>query len=182
MIEVERKFRLAQKNIATIKDILKQNSFAEDQSIKQIDSVFLYHMNSFEHFKRGDPTLRIRQTGKEIKITYKRAVGLEGHMIEHEFGIDSPETAEKLFNELGYQLAVTVEKDRIEYHKGEFTVTIDAVKDLGDFLEIEILCNDDNERVTAQDKITELADKLSLSTNEIEPSKYDQLIAALKIK
>lgn len=121
--------------------------------------------------------MRIRSSNNETLLTYKRAINEQGDRVEHELVIDSPEIAEKLLHELGYQKTVRVEKNRQEFTFDGVHILFDQVKDLGTFLEIEMLCQNETEIPKAEEKIFSIAAQLGVSRTDIELKKYDELMS-----
>ncbi len=60
---------------------------------------------------------------------------------------------EKAIILLGYHLAIEVKKRRYKRKLGELTFCVDQVDDLGDFVEVEQLCDDDVDPVIIQKKL-----------------------------
>lgn len=176
MIEVERKFRLIPEKIEVVRAYLK-NISSDPLSIHQIDSVYLYRMSSFKDFKLGDPVIRIRSVDEKTILTYKKSINKEGDRIEHELTIDSASIADALLKELGFNFVIKVEKDRSEYKFNDITFCLDDVSDLGIFLEIEIVCQSNDEVESAQKKIMKLASQIGFSDLDLETRKYDQLLS-----
>ena len=86
--------------------------------------------------------------------------------------------ANGLLKEMGYKPVTIVDKIRSEYKLDELTIAVDVVKDLGTFLEIEIVCNDEQKEM-ARKKIMSVAKGLGLSEQDLETRKYDQLVSNL---
>ncbi len=175
MIEVERKFRLNSENSARVADYLKVNG-GEPDVHRQADKVFLYQVDSFKKFTPGDPVMRLRSMGDTTILTYKRIINAEGDRIEHEVAVDSAATAEAILKELGYLLAVNVEKVRSEYRIGDIAACLDDVVKLGMFLELEVISQSEDEIATAEQRIMSVASEMGLTAADIETKKYDQLL------
>ena len=82
--------------------------------------------------------LRIRQDDK-VRVTYKGNTHTEDGVLvrkEIEFEADDFEVALKLFDALGYQVAVIYEKYRRVYRLGDVEVVLDEMP-FGNFMEIE---------------------------------------------
>lgn len=82
--------------------------------------------------------LRIRQDDR-VRVTYKGNTHTEDGVLvrkEIEFTADDFEVALKLFEALGFQVAVIYEKYRRVYHLGDVEVVLDEMP-FGDFMEIE---------------------------------------------
>ncbi len=177
MMEIERKFRLNEEQAKRVAEYLEAQGVAPAVH-QQADKIFLYKMDSFKNFTLGDPVMRLRSMDGKTLLTYKRAVNAAGDRVEHELGIDATETMEKILQELGYMLAIRVEKRRVEYKLGDIAACLDDVSGLGMFLELETICSSEDDIPKAQEKIMALAATMGLSAADIEVKKYDQLLDA----
>ena len=111
MIEVERKFRLSQEKKDQVFTYL-ENKSGRASILKQSDTIFLFNTNSFSDYKYGDPLIRIRLVNGVVNLTFKRRVGTDGNMIEHELTVDSASTAEDFVKEIGFLPTVIIEKKK----------------------------------------------------------------------
>lgn len=83
---------------------------------------------------------------------------------EIEFGISDIDKAYDFLDTIGFKEWVTVEKTRIETTYQQFNLCIDQVKRLGDFVEIEILSEEENQTKFYEQKILEVTKELGIST------------------
>jgi len=94
-------------------------------------------------FATTDEALRVRRetVGGETsaRITYKGPlVDAESKTrAEIETGVDNGEDATAIFEQLGFEAAATVEKTRERYAYEEYTVVLDDVTGLGEYVEVE---------------------------------------------
>jgi adenylate cyclase, class 2 len=89
-----------------------------------------------------------RETKEYIRLRYKpgEKTGIFAHHInisdgvnkEHEVGVDDIETFKKILEGFGFPLLGVIDKKRETFKVNQFTVTIDEVKDIDNFLEIEV--------------------------------------------
>lgn len=177
MIEVEVKFRIADKE--RIANKLKELGFIAAEPVRQSDKVFLVKSDSFETFTPGDPITRIRIVNGVSSMTLKRAINTSGDSVEHEMTVNPASAAEGLLLEMGYKAVADVDKTRTEYRRDDTTVALDEVSKLGEFLEIEIVCNE-VEAVKARDRVMATANDLGLSEVDIVTKKYDQMMSELQ--
>lgn len=177
MIEIERKFRLTRGQAANIYEILKSDS-SGSEPVRQVDKIFLKGIRSFRDFKPGMPVIRLRSINDKSYLTYKRSINASGDAIEHELRIDSPETMQKIIEEMGYSLVTCVDKERLESRRDNLTIALDDVSGLGNFLEIEVM-TDESDQGETEALIFETAAEFGLGRHDIEAKKYDQLVDAL---
>ncbi len=83
------------------------------------------------------------------------------------------ETTVEILRRLGYREDVWVKKHRLVYRLGEVTFELNRVEKLGGFLDIEIITEDVEE---AKRKIWEIAEKLGLKREDVEPRLYQELM------
>jgi adenylate cyclase class 2 len=81
----------------------------------------------------------IGDDGVETRVTYKGPLVDADSKTrrEHETGIDDGETMDAILRALGFEPAAVVEKERDRFRVGEYTVTLDDVTDLGEYIEVE---------------------------------------------
>ncbi|WP_435194258.1 class IV adenylate cyclase [Natronomonas sp. EA1] len=118
--------------------------------VKRATQVDTYYDAPHREFAETDEALRIRRETVEgetvTKLTYKGPL-LEAESKsreEHETTVENGETARAIFESLGFAPAATVEKDRAFYELEGYTVTLDSVAGLGEFVEVETEVPDDD--------------------------------------
>jgi len=137
MFEVELKVRA---DHATVREALVDAGANPLGTIRQVDT---YYDAPHRDFAATDEALRIRREHRHgettAKLTYKGPkIDAESKTRkEAETTVGDGETADAILDGLGFEPAATVEKERHRYSLGEYTVTLDDVADLGEFVEIE---------------------------------------------
>ncbi|TKX78038.1 class IV adenylate cyclase [Halorubrum sp. SD626R] len=107
------------------------------------------------------------------KLTYKGPLVDEGSKtrIEHETGVDDGEAASGVFGGLGFEPAATVEKRREFWRYDGYTVTLDDVDGLGEFVEVEREVEDEPAVASARDAAVDVLSELGLDgTDQIRTS------------
>ena len=108
--------------------------------------------------------MRVRNEGDKKFLTYKGAESKkDGVWEEYEFNIDNEIMAEAMLKAMGLEKIIKVNKKRIEYKLDGLTICLDAIEDLGCFVEIE--SQDDND--IDKDKLKKIMDKLNIKENQI---------------
>ncbi len=112
--------------------------------MSQTDAVYVpEHINELP-CPEGTNVLRIRHMEGAYKFTLKRSEpGNHLSKIEHELEILQPQEMEKILHELGYKQISKISKKRRVCKLEEFEICIDIVEGLGNFLEMEILTQED---------------------------------------
>jgi adenylate cyclase class 2 len=109
-------------------------------AVEQVDT---YYDHPVRDFEATDEAFRIRresQDGKtETRVTYKGPLveAASKTREELETGVEDGETMARIIEEVGFDAAATVEKRRKRFAYGEYTVTLDTVVGLGEYVEVE---------------------------------------------
>ena len=116
----------------------------------------------------------IRNLGKAY-LTHKIITdpGRNEEFDEIEVEVSSFEGAREILRRLGFREDVLIRKHRLVYKLGNVTFELNRVECVGDFLDIEVISKNP---VEAKAKIWELARKLGLGENDVEPRLYTELI------
>ena len=145
-LEVEKKFYL--KNGISFKDYALKLGFIEQNSIKEDDE---YFTDIEGDFIKNRTCLRIRSTNyQELEATFKgRSQVLDSCYSKVEKNLSLPKESEKdlqeFFESLGFLSDCIVCKKRVLLSKEKdglcYNIAIDSIKDIGDFVEFEILAD-----------------------------------------
>jgi predicted adenylyl cyclase CyaB len=124
-----------------------------------------------------------RRSGKTImnyKHFYPENAEAHTHCDEFEVEISSPEQLEKIFSMLNLKKLVIVLKDRETYKYGdEFEISLDIVKDLGYFIEIEAM-KDFGSIESARKAISDFAKSLGIDASKPDERGYPYLLMEIK--
>lgn len=148
MYEVEVKVR---GDHGVIRSKLAELDATRTATVQQVDT---YYDAPHRDFAETDEALRIRTetdanemdadsasnpTPDVTQLTYKgpRVDDNSKTREESETNIESREVMDDILGSLGFSLTAVVEKDRERYALDEYTVTLDTVAGLGEFIEIE---------------------------------------------
>jgi len=115
------------------------------------------------------------------KLTYKGPLvdGGSKTRVEHETGVDDGEAASGVFAGLGFEPAATVEKRREFWRYDGYTVTLDDVDGLGEFVEVEREVEDESAVASARDAAVDVLAELELdAADQIRTSYLGLLLAA----
>lgn len=92
--------------------------------------------------------------------------------------IESAKKAKDIFTEIGFRPVRTVRKDRKYYQYENFEISLDDVKGLPPYMEIEIALEDGEDYSLAQERIFELFERLNI-TDGFERTSYMELLENL---
>lgn len=177
MIEVEMKFRIQESDRAKINENLLRLGASFKYEQNQTDSVFLESKHkSFETFSQGDPVARLRKSQSGVVFTVKRKLD-DSSSLEIETECSDFEKMSSALTTLGLNKIVEVNKDRQVFQLNEdVTLSIDTVKGLGLFVEIELLKENDEDLAEAKEAIIRLARELGIKESGVVTKKYDAML------
>jgi adenylate cyclase class 2 len=159
---MEIEIRAKVNNLETIKQKVINLGGELIKKTKQIDEYF-GEMNLYE--KIGYSFLmRVREENDKKYITYKGAKKREdGVWEEYEFKIDDKEKAISMFFDMGLEKVIKVMKYREEYKLNNLSICLDKIENLGNFVEIESL-NDNDE---GKERLNKMMEELAIDQNQI---------------
>ena len=115
----------------------------------RVDQVDTYYDAPHRSFPETDEALRLRDErgpeGKRTEITYKGPLVETASKSREEVqtGVESGEAADTLLKRLGFEPAASVSKHRERYEIDGYTVTLDEVEGVGEFVEVETVADPD---------------------------------------
>lgn len=177
-IEIEAKFPLYNKKDTILKlkelgRIIEENNYQKD----------IYYTPAHENFLEKSPIsewLRIRDTKEEKTINYKNWSNNKGNnkisCKEIEIGIDDYNGMIEMLNALDFKQIIVVEKTRSSYEYNNIVISIDSVKDLGDFIELEFKTNLFNNENESMNYIINVIENLKIIVGEQIFAGYPQLV------
>lgn len=176
-IEVEQKFRLD--DVGSLEKRLMESGASFVSNQEEVDT-YLRHPG--RDFSKTDEALRIRQIGDWAVITYKgpRRSGpvkvrkeIEVPLVQNSLGMWL-----EVFGSLGFEPVAEIRKNRrafkLEYHGRRFTVTLDRVESVGDYAEVELLVDNEQQADIAAEAIQDVSRYLQL--HHLERRSYLTLV------
>ena len=155
MKEVEIKARV--REFATIEKKLIELGCVLSEPIRQEDVIYGRPENNiYEKGKEHQIAIRIRENGGKFELTAKYNLSNELDNIEHELEIGNNEEMHKILELMGWQPVVTVKKFRRKGKLGEYEICLDNVDELGNFIELEKLCEEGDSAKIIQDLMSTL--------------------------
>jgi adenylate cyclase class 2 len=108
-------------------------------SISAVEQEDTYYDAPYRAFAETDEALRVRREGETAQLTYKGPLvdTASKTRAEHETAVESAEEMERVLDALGFTPAATVEKEREAFDCRGYTVALDTVAGLGEFVEVE---------------------------------------------
>jgi len=169
-MEVEIKAKI--KDLNDVLSKLKRLNASIAPSKKQTDCYFQQKDHEMGTYRIGDFIVRIRDCEKGKFLTYKEITKRKGVWKEYEVSIDNLEEMESILKSIGLIEVFKINKERISGNVGKFSFNVDDVKELGKFIEVELI-EDDGEK--AQEEIKDFYKKLGISENQLERRGYGEL-------
>lgn len=146
--------------------------------IIQDDKVFV-HKDYGDYVKMhiGANILRIRTVNNEKSFfTLKQSVNNELDCIEKQTEIAKPQEMHDALIMMGYENVISIYKNRRKIKYENYTICLDQVRDLGDFIEVERLFDDDKEVRGVQEEIFRFLKTLGIEEQDREMHGYDTLM------
>lgn len=174
-IEIKAKFDDKEK----IKESLNSIGANQEKTKHQIDE---YYNHPSRDTRETKEYIRLRYNYGENKGIFAHHINIsDGVNKEFEVPIEDVKTFKEILNGLNFPLLGVIDKKRETYKFNKFIITIDEVKDIGNFIEIEV----DGEESEIEEKkaqCIELLEKIGLSRDDICDNVWLCDIATGKIK
>lgn len=171
--EIEKKYRI--KNESETLELLKKNKILLSKTKNQKDTIYMREGKTFSDLDKGEPILRIRETESSLTTTLKKYVSGPTDRVEITCSIGEKSSYQDYIKALGFSELVVVKKVRKEAIFLGATITLDNVDNLGDFIEIEIMIEDESSE-NALINIDKIAEILQLSEDQRILSTYDEML------
>lgn len=140
----------------------------------------IYYDAPHRDFAGTDEALRVRRKvkPKECILTYKgpRLSRTVKTREEFEVTVDSPDSVQRILKKLGFTPAARVEKERRKYALGNLKVSVDQVKDLGAFIEVEAEADDLTDRERIEQEIFALLNQLNVPPANVVDKTYLEML------
>ncbi len=123
-------------------EFLEKNAQFKSEN-QQIDEYFSPIHRNFIEVRPVKEWFRLRSSGKDYSINYKNwHIDDKGRSIycdEYETKIENLDTIKEMLKILNFKTITKVKKTRKTWNYKDYEINIDAVKNLGDFVEIEYI-------------------------------------------
>lgn len=136
-VETEIKIKISEKDYKRLLNFMTQKA----QFIKESNQVDTYYQPTYRKFlndKEVNEWLRIGERGNKTILNYKNWHD-NMYCDEYEVEIDNKDNLDRIFKILDLEQIAVVDKKRIIYfYLEKYEISLDFVKDLGYFIEIEV--------------------------------------------
>ncbi len=176
MIEVE--IKLPVESAEVLMEQLKELFFVQSAKIREQD---IYYDNDACFIRSSHQALRIRSeedllTGKTMScITFKgkKMDTMTATRPEYETEVSDRDNAARILEEIGYHpVEPAVIKVRTMLKKDQMTACVDCVEGLGDFLELEVLVEDERNKPEAVADIEAVLSQLGYTLEDTVQTSY----------
>lgn len=161
--------------------VLTRSGFIVDSTSHEIDT---YYSRPDVDYMKTVECLRIRRTDEYSELTYKPpTITSDSHVIvKPETNVmlrddEAADSLDQLFSNLDMLTLIIVDKKRITYKKNynslNVTVAIDTIKDIGSFVEIEILSDT---KQLAYDLVLKIESELGVDKMPIVTKPYRDIV------
>lgn len=142
------------------------------------DQADTYYNAPHRNFETTDEALRIRVEDGEAVLTYKGPKMDTVSKTRQEFQtvIKDTETMGNILSSLGFFLVATVTKRRKNYRLGDFFISLDEVRNLGSFIEIEIPVKNSRNYEEKVESILKIIEKLGINRTATIRESYLEMI------
>jgi adenylate cyclase class 2 len=143
-------------------------------TVEQVDT---YYDHPTRSFAATDEALRIRREGDRAALTYKGPKVDAGSKTRREIEteIADPDAADDLLRAVGFEPAAEVRKTRERYELDGYTIALDTVDGIGEFVEVEA-AGEEAAVATLRDGAHAVLDRLGLDDDDQERASYLELL------
>ena len=167
MAQFEIEIKLPLKNLKETLKFLTDQGFQETAQIQEEDTYF----NSVYHdVKKRDEALRIRTSTDCKSGISKTQINFKGPKLETE--VSDAEVLKNILIHLDFSPVASVMKMRKYMKCGRFTACLDQVEGLGDFLELEVIAEQESERKEILSKMEDLLAILGYHMSDTVQTSY----------
>lgn len=187
MVEIEIKAALENMTIEQLQAAAAEIGFVKSGTLEEKD---VYFNGNNRDFMKTDEALRLRSykdldlNADETVITYKgpKSDNRSNTRLEYETSVGDLSVMGDLLMALGYQAAFTVEKTRQEWVMAggdgmpDITLCLDAVENLGNYMELETLVTDESNKQIMVDWLLDLLDQFGVPRENLTRKSYLELL------
>lgn len=163
--EIEIKLKVNEEEYSRILNIIKNNS-VNKRNVNQIDTYY-----TLTNKKLNQEWLRIRNENGKYIFNYKKKID-NSHYEKYDVLIDNFNNLNIILNALGSKQIGTINKNRTIYiYKDKYEFSFDIVKDIGIFIEIELI-NKSNDFEKDFFDLLNILEDLKIDLNIVDRKKY----------
>ncbi len=137
-----------------------------------------YYNSSSRDFEKTDEALRMRVHDQKYFLTYKgpKMDNISKTREEYQVEINDVNSMGSMLSALGFFPVGTVIKKRKNYRMGDFHISLDDVRNLGNFIEIEIPAKNPRNYEGKVESIFKIIEKLGITRESTIRKSYLEMI------
>ncbi len=172
------KIKLSDSEVPNVVRKLEELGFRRVREVVEEDIYFNYSkdLRAIRDFVKRDEALRLRKEDGKARLTYKgpREGGKVKAREEIEVSVDDPNAMIAILERVGFEVAASVVKRRVEFtsKEGNVKVCLDEVKDLGTFLEVEVING-------SEEDVLKIVEQLGLKGRQLLAKSYLEMLLGL---
>lgn len=176
MREIEIKFKV--KDPMAIEKKLGEMNCVLSKPISQHDILYSKggSTEEWQEPKEGNVVVRIRRQDSGAEFNLKQQRTSESDNLEYETKVDDADALHNILLTLGYSPEIEVRKMRRRGKLSAYEICLDQVEELGNFLEIEKLTDDDTNPDAVRTELFRAIEPLGLTPADEEMRGYDTQI------
>tara|TARA_Y100000034_G_scaffold136858_1_gene216433 strand:- start:76 stop:624 length:549 start_codon:yes stop_codon:yes gene_type:complete len=147
-----------------IRDKLRELGATQQKTKHQIDE---YYNHPSRDTRKSNEYIRLRYKPGENKGIFAQHINIaDGVNKEFEVEVGDINVFKQILENFGFKLLGIIDKKREGYKLGEFSITLDDVKDIDNFIEVEV-DGDESEIKEKKASCIEMLEKLGVSEDRI---------------
>ncbi len=137
-----------------------------------------YYSSPYRDFGETDEALRVRVQDNKYLLTYKgpKMDSISKTRKEYEVEVNDADSMGNILSSMGFAPIATIVKKRKMFRLGDFLISLDEVRKLGDFIEVEISIRDSKFHEDKVESIFRLFEKLGINREESIRESYLEMI------
>lgn len=175
MLEMELKARINNKEQITEK--LSRAGCRWSASVIQADVIYI---SKGLNQTINNPVFRIRNIDNKTILTLKVQSTDLNTAKELELEVSDDKMMHQMLQIIGFEARVELKKKRVETEYKGYTICMDEVERLGDFIEIEKLGTEDSEREREYEEMMKVLTELGIGEEDLVTDKYFEMIQKLE--
>lgn len=150
------------------KEIEKLLKIKEAEFIKKAYQTDIYYNAPNRDLRETNEYIRVRYSDQNKEGIFAYHVNINEHANkEYEVKIDDFKVFIQILETFGFKQLGKIEKERIVYMLNGFVITLDDVKNIGKFMEIETNCEKESEINDRRDECISLLENLHISRENL---------------
>ncbi len=137
-----------------------------------------YYGAPYRDFAKTDEALRVRVQDNKYFLTYKgpKMDSVSKTRKEYEVEFNDAESMGNILSSLGFSPVATLVKKRKKFRLGDFLISLDEVRKLGDFMEVEVSLRDSKSHEDKVESIFRLFEKLGINRDKSIRKSYLEMM------